>query len=679
MHATIEHRSVPTRFCAGHGACSNGADRLLAAAHAPSMSTSSATPTSRTPSKRWSLEARCPTRPGRTAGPIADRENVVRLVDLLDRGRVDLTVKIETGLSNPEEACAGQCAGPTRRREKMEVFCAEGSATSGDSESCVHRREAVDEALTGVGPSRVVSRERKPLRIQFRRSSLMAFAGIVFLACTAKTTAEDNTSSNGTGTGGAGASAMSDASGGAARSSSGGTGDGTGTGGAGASAGSDASGGAARPSSAGAAGGAVQPEPVDPGSDVVTHSDSGRALAEPSEVDKVALSSATSAFGFALFPHVRRLAGETENFAFSPVSITLALAMTYAGARGNTAAQMKEVLHITTSDEVYLQSLNWLDRELASRADAAVEAARKRTEPGMSAPEASSFRLHVVNALWGEKTVHFEAPYLDTLASNFGAGIHTADFANQPEAARLMINSWVSQETLDRINDVIPPGAIDSSTRWVLANAVHLKLPWLIPFLEEATRTDTFTMSDGSKLAVPFMHGGGYLSYAESDGLQAVAIPLEGRQLDFMVLLPSADSSLAQLEDGLTSTSAQALLEAMVGHAVTLSLPKFQFTTPSMAISDALQALGMTDAFGSSADLTGITKETPLAISHLGHKAMVGVDEQGVEAAAATENAGATGGPPTDIKEMYVNRPFFFGIYDRPTSTWLFLGDVVAP
>jgi serpin B len=509
-------------------------------------------------------------------------------------------------------------------------------------------------ALTGFsrrsGPGGVLSRRRKPLRVPFRKSLLMALAGIVSLACTAKTTAENQTPSNGTGAGGAEASAVS-----------------------------DASGGAARPSSAGAAGGAAQPEPVDPGSDSVAHSDSGRALAEPSEVDKAALSSATSGFGFALFPHVRGVVGETENFAFSPVSITLALAMTYAGARGNTAAQMREVLHITTSDEVYLQSLNWLDRELASRADTAIEAARKRSELGMNPPDASSFRLHVVNALWGEKTVHFEAPYLDTLASNFGAAIHTADFANQPEAARLAINSWVSEETLQQINDVIPPGAIDASTRWVLANAVHLKLPWLVPFLEDQTSTDTFTMSDGSKLAVPFMHGGGYLSYAESDGLQAVAIPLEGRQLDFIVLLPSANSSLAQLEDGLTSSIAQALIEAMVGQAVTLSLPKFQFTTPSMAIGEALQALGMTDAFGGSADLTGITKETPLAISHLGHKAMVGVNEQGVEAAAATVDVGGTGAPPTDIKEMHVNRPFFFGVYDRPTSTWLFLGDVVAP
>ncbi|HEY5285232.1 MAG TPA: serpin family protein, partial [Polyangia bacterium] len=244
---------------------------------------------------------------------------------------------------------------------------------------------------------------------------------------------------------------------------------------------------------------------------------------------------------------------------------------------------------------------------------------------------------------------------------------------------RLAINAWVSQETVNRINDLIPPGAIDSTTRTVLVNAIHLKLPWYDLFLNTNTASAPFVKTDGSTVTVPFMNKTTYWSYAEDDTTQAVAIPLSGNTVDFVVFLPKATSSLAQFEDSLAQGHAQTLVASMTIQDVKLALPKFAFTTAAVRLTSALKTLGMAGAFDPSADFTGITQEKPLFISDVVHKAMVGVDENGVEAAAATAVMLAGSGLPTDVKQVTVNRPFFFGIYDRPTSTWIFLGHVTDP
>jgi serpin B len=428
----------------------------------------------------------------------------------------------------------------------------------------------------------------------------------------------------------------------------------------------------------------VSPPTAEAGPDTepVVRSPLPRAIPELTDTEKGELATGLSGFAFALLQELHKDPSLEGNFAFSPASISLALGMAYAGAVGDTASHMKDAMQVQTSPEVYFRSLNWLDQQLESRADAALKQAQDLfTRSGNigSPPDPADFRLHVVNACWGEQTTTFEQPFLDTLATSFGAGIHLADFKNQPETERLAINAWVSQETLNRINDLIPQGAIDPLTRAVLVNAIHLKLPWYDPFLETSTSPGTFTKVDGSTVTVPFMSGGGQRSYAEDDTTQAVAIPLSGQSIDFVVFLPKPTSSLAQLEDSLSQARAQALLASMSTYAVALTLPRFKFTTPSIRLKTVLIALGMTDAFRTDADFTGITKERPLFISDVLHKAMVGVDEHGVEAAAATAVLLSGGSAPGDVKQMDVNRPFFFGIYDRPTSTWLFLGHVSDP
>ena len=408
------------------------------------------------------------------------------------------------------------------------------------------------------------------------------------------------------------------------------------------------------------------------------------------DTEKTDLATSLSGFAFALWQELRGDPSAKNNFVFSPTSISLALGMAYAGAQGNTDSQMKSSMHVASSSDVYFRSLNWLDEQLESRADAALKQAQdmytRSGSPGSapdgspgSAPDPANFRLHVVNACWGDRTFTFEQPYLDTLATDFGSGVHLADFRTQPDTERLAINAWVSQETLNRINDLIPQGAIDTNTRTVLVNAIHLKLPWNDPFLATSTKPATFTKTDGSTVIAPFMNKGGYMSYAEDDTTQAVAIPLSGSSVQFVVFLPKETSSLAEFEDSLPQGHAVTLVAGMAWPEVSLALPKFAFTTASVRLASALTALGMTDAFTPSADFTGISKEKPLFISDVVHKAMVGVDEHGVEAAAATAVMLAGSGAPTEIKEVNVNRPFFFGIYDQPTSTWLFLGHITDP
>jgi serpin B len=407
-----------------------------------------------------------------------------------------------------------------------------------------------------------------------------------------------------------------------------------------------------------------------------------RATATLTDTEKRDLATGLSGFAFALWQGLRKDSSAKTNFAFSPTSVSLALGMAYAGANGNTAAQMKSSMQITSASDVYFRSLNWLDEQLESRADAALKQAQSMYKSGGSygtAPDPANFRLHVVNSCWGDRTFTFEQPYLDTLATDFGSGVHLADFRTQPDTERLGINTWVSQETLNRINDLIPPGAIDTSTRTVLVNAIHLKLPWYDPFLETATKPATFTKTDGATVSVPFMSKGGRWSYAEDDTTQAVAIPLSGLSVNFVVLLPKATSSLAGLEDSLSQGHATTLVSSMSSQQVSLTMPKFTFTTASVRLGSVLTALGMTEAFTPNADFTGISKEKPLFISEVVHKAMVGVDEHGVEAAAATAVMMAGSGLPTEIKQVDVTRPFFFGIFDQPTSTWLFLGHVTDP
>ncbi|MFN2167973.1 MAG: serpin family protein, partial [Anaerolineae bacterium] len=242
-------------------------------------------------------------------------------------------------------------------------------------------------------------------------------------------------------------------------------------------------------------------------------------------VDLAALVSGSTAFALDLY---QTLSTAAENLFYSPYSISVALAMTYAGAREETEGQMADALHFALPQERLHPAFNALDLALARRGQ------------GARGKDGGGFRLNIVNALWGQEGYYFLANFLDTLAQNYGAGLRLLDFAGAPDAARREINHWVSDETEGRIEDLIPPGLIDGLTRLVLTNAIYFNAAWARPFPEHRTEDGPFYLLDGSQVPVSMMRQTESFAYAAGPGWQAVELPYDGRELAMLLLLPDA-------------------------------------------------------------------------------------------------------------------------------------------
>lgn len=363
-----------------------------------------------------------------------------------------------------------------------------------------------------------------------------------------------------------------------------------------------------------------------------------------------------------------------QNLAFSPFSIGVALSMTYVGAKGATAEEMAKAMRWTLPKEKVSKAFDWTTLEMAKRADQALAMATANAKAEGATVDAAAFRLHVINSIWADQRMKFVPAFLDVMATDYGTGVTLADFAGAPETERLAINKWVSDETQEKIKDLLPAGSIDSNTATVLVNALHLKLPWAEK-LDLETSPAKFTRADGSKVDATFVAGTQSMGWYEDDAVQAVRIPLQGRSVSMIVALPKKDLKsyeasldLAKLVSASTST-------------VQLSLPKFRFETASLSLSTALKALGMKKAFvAGEADFSGMgSTGNPLYIGDVFHKAMVGLDEKGVEAAAATAVVIKDLSAPLVDHTLRVDRPFFFAIVDQPTNTVLFAGHVADP
>jgi len=372
------------------------------------------------------------------------------------------------------------------------------------------------------------------------------------------------------------------------------------------------------------------------------------------------LVNGNNAFALDLY-HV--LAGN-DNLIVSPYSISLALAMTYGGARGDTAAQMAQTLHFNLPDEALHAAFNRLDLNLEQNSAAA--------------EQGQAFRLHIANALWAQKDHTFRQEYLDLLAVNYGAGVRLADFA-QSEPTRREINQWVSQQTEEKIQDLIPAGALDAMTRLVLVNAIYFKADWETQFDPAATSDAPFYRLDGSQIAVPMMSAelSGVL-YGRGDNYQAIELPYQGGTAVMDVIVPDA-GQFAALTADLNLEKLNRILGTLQPETVQLRLPKFKFTR-DFDLGSTLSALGMKDAFDPSlADFSGMDGERDLYIGKVLHKAFVAVDEKGTEAAAATAVVmRLTAILPAGV-EMTVDRPFIFLIRDLASGQILFLGQVLNP
>jgi serpin B len=382
-----------------------------------------------------------------------------------------------------------------------------------------------------------------------------------------------------------------------------------------------------------------------------------------SDTEMTTLVRGNTVFALDLYQHVRTGEG---NLFYSPYSISAALAMTYAGARGQTEAEMKNTLQFLLPQSRLHPAFDRLEITLASRG---------QTTP---AKDGKGFRLNVVNAIWGQRDFRFQPDFLDILSMNYGAGLRLLDFVRAPENCRKYINDWVSEQTNNKINDLIPRGLIDNSTWLVLTNAIYFNAAWAYQFDKNYTRDGTFHTLNGDPVTVPMMADEAYYSYAKGKNYQAVELPYNGYQLSMVILLPDS-GQFGAFENALTYDRLSQVIGSFKRQRVALTMPKFVFLT-DFSLKQTLQAMGMPQAFMAQADFSGMTGHPNLKIDDVIHKAFVSVDEAGTEAAAATAVLqGVMAIQPEAALELKIDRPFIFLIRDIPTGTILFVGRVLNP
>jgi serpin B len=373
------------------------------------------------------------------------------------------------------------------------------------------------------------------------------------------------------------------------------------------------------------------------------------------------LVSGNQDFAFDLYQVISKKDG---NLFFSPYSISLALAMTYAGAMGDTEREMAETLHFTLSQEDLHEALNALDLLLESRSEGAGD-------------EDVGFKLNIANAIWGQEGYEFLSEFLDILAQNYGAGLRLLDYAGDPEGSRQTINDWVSDQTEGKIEDLIPPGVIDATTRLVLANAIYFKANWMHQFEERDTMDGQFKLLDGSLVQVPMMYQGETFRYAEGSGFQAIELPYVGEQMAMVIILPD-EGEFEAIERGLDANSLGQIVVDLDFTSLELTMPKFEYES-EFGLSKTLIEMGMPTAFGEGADFSGMDGTRNLYIKEVIHKAFVAVDEEGTEAAAATAVIIAEMSVMVPEIEMTIDSPFIYAIRDVETGSILFLGRVMDP
>ena len=362
-----------------------------------------------------------------------------------------------------------------------------------------------------------------------------------------------------------------------------------------------------------------------------------------------------------------RAADPAGNLFFSPHSLSTALAMTHGGARGATANAMATTLQFTLTGPALHRAFNALDQELARRSSEAAGPGATGEAP----------RLTVANALWGKQGTSFTVEYLDLLATHYGAGLRPLDFAGNVDGSRLTINKWVEDQTSGRIKDLLMAGALRPDTMLVLTNAIYFKSSWAQPFLPSATSARPFHVAAGTTVQIPTMQRTGRMKYAETADVRAVELPYVGGKLAMVIVAP-AEGRAAPFEASLSGPALDALLAGLAEREVLLRMPRFS-VTGRFKLRDTLSALGMSVAFGPSADFSGITGAADVAISDVIHQSFVTVDEKGTEAAAATAVVAGPPSIPVVEVELNLDRPFLFGIRDVPTGALLFLGWVADP
>jgi len=328
-------------------------------------------------------------------------------------------------------------------------------------------------------------------------------------------------------------------------------------------------------------------------------------------VDKASVVQGNTEFALSLYAQLHSQQG---NLFFSPLSLSTALAMTYGGARGQTAEQMATVLHFPVEQQQLPPVFATLSKDL--HADS----------------ETPGYQLHVANALWGQKGYRFRQDFLSTTKTYYGAGLNEVDFQTAAEETRKTINAWVEQQTKDKIKDLIPLGALNELTRLVLTNAIYFKGDWLLPFMKSLTKEEDFKVATDRQVTVPMLHQTGFFKYFDGGNFQDLELLYVGNKLSMIVFLPKKVDGLAEFEQSLTAQNLMKWLPQLQQHEVVVTLPKFRVTA-EFTLNKTLSSMGMPLAFSPhAADFSGMSEEKDLYLSAVIHKAYVDVNEEGTTA-----------------------------------------------
>ncbi|HEX4514239.1 MAG TPA: serpin family protein [Polyangiaceae bacterium] len=377
----------------------------------------------------------------------------------------------------------------------------------------------------------------------------------------------------------------------------------------------------------------------------------------PSSADVGQLSTDEATFAFDLY-RAQVGADTSSNVFFSPYSISVALAMTYAGAGGNTATQIASAMQSSLPADRLHTAFDAVDLQLESR---------------------QGIQLNIANSIWAQRTLAFGKPFLDTLAVDYGSEVRGVDFIGASTQATAAIDGWVADQTAGKIQNLFAPGSLDSTTRVVLVNAVYFDANWKTQFDSSKTTSSPFTKLDGSNVSASMMNNAKLNApVAIAPTYTAIDLPYAGAQTSMLVIVPTG-MQFASVDAALGGDFLKQVVASLQPQDVALSLPKFTLKGASVSLKSALKTMGMIDAFDpAKADLTGMVPSDQLHVDDVVHQAFVKVDESGTEAAAAT-------GVSTGINAVEeplavnVNRPFFFVLRDIPTGMVLFVGRVLDP
>jgi serpin B len=382
--------------------------------------------------------------------------------------------------------------------------------------------------------------------------------------------------------------------------------------------------------------------------------------------DVAAVAVDNNTFATDLYAH---LAAGSQNLLFSPYSISSALAMTYAGARGQTATQMAHSLHFSLPDDRLHAAFGALSGQLMDEA---------------YGDGKTFYKLSVADAIWTQQGLNYNPDFLKLLRNDYAAELHQSDFRSAHEQARADINQWVAQETVDKIPNLLPKGAVDAGTRMVLVNAIYFKGNWLTQFDKSQTSDQPFHLDTQKDVSAPLMFEKIRCPAMENDEFQIVELPYDGDKLSMVIVLPRRVDGLAALEQKLTAEELDHWTNQLANRPVNVHLPKFKLAC-QFQLADVLKSMGIVDAFDrGSANFSGMTTDDRLHIGTVIHEAVMDVNEEGTEAAAATAvgmqaTAVIVSRPPPPPMEFRADHPFIFFIRQQSSGAILFAGRVENP